>query len=156
MKSKFIKLLAYAFFLLINNIIDRQALAQTVQITYPADRAVLRGLSSITGTATGPVNYVGISIIKNDSDEEWILDRRTGLRLPVYRWGTGPTGQWLNTTLNRGILPNNWTWSAPSGEYYLPNGSVNLPDGDYWIYAYAKTADGRRSQQVRRKFTIRR
>ena len=120
----------------------------TISITTPdRDGAILATLSTLAGTVTARssenVQEVRISISRQESDEEWAYDATRR----IYRWMTGPTGQWLSTRLA------GETWSAPSTAYTLP-AERDLPNGNYVIYGYLVTTSGARSEQIRRTFTI--
>lgn len=147
MNIKNTKSIFYALLIFMSSIFAIEAQGQKIRIDFSSpskSNVVLRELTSIAGTVSGKgVASVKIAIVKNESDDEWAYDTASS----TYRWMTGPTGQWLATTLTGN------SWSASSN---LPSGS-NLPNGDYVIYALAfDTADRGLGFQVTRKFTIRR
>lgn len=122
--------------------------SSSLSITFPVRESVIASsLASIAGTVSlaqrEVIREVRIAIRRQESDEEWAYDATRR----IYRWMTGPTGQWLSTRLA------GETWSAPSTAYTLP-AERDLPNGSYVIYAYLVTTSGARSEQIRRTFTI--
>lgn len=147
MNNNSFKTLIGFLFLLGGSVFTMQAKGQLPTITSPAEGAIISSLTTITGTKPSGMT-VKISIGKLESDEVWYRPAKG----KTFVWFTGPTGQWLPTTSLKETA-----WSAPTPDYYLPNGA-QLPPGRYVIHYYAVSTKGtkRQTEQSQRIFTVQR
>ncbi len=124
--------------------------AQSLTIGTPGTRTVA-ALDAVSGSVTGRVARVRISIGKQESDEVWNCNQvKPGSKNVVCAWSTGPTGQWLDGR----ISGTSWT-TFLSKRNYLPSGP-DLPNGSYVIHVYGTDAAGATVvEQISRTFTVR-